>query len=709
LWDDTASLGGNEISVSLSGSCTLNHCCVDNTGYGGAPGNITENNCIHDDPLFVDADGADDQFGTADDDLHLQVGSPCIDAGDNALVPAGVTTDLDGNSRIVDGDSDGTATVDIGAYDYQTRIITSTLPDCREGEPFSVFLQAVVMTPPAQWSAVGLPQGLTLDSATGEISGTPASGTHDFYEIQVTLKDSSTPQQSTTRKLLLCVLPARSGVTTWYVDVNRGSDANSGADWNNAFKTIEWGLLAAEDGDTVVVADGVYNEYDLDFAGKKVTLRSQNGPANCVIDCRHGRAFLFTSGEDAGTVVDGFTVTGGSIDFGGAVYCESSSPALVNCVFENNDAAASGGAIHCKSSSPTIQNCTFSDNSAARDGGAVCCESNSSPTIQNCTFSDNSASLGGAISCKDSSSPTITDCTFNSNGADWGGAISYWTSGTPTISDCTFGSNSASQDGGAIYCDGSSPSITDCTFSGNSATGNGGAVYCENSSSPTVTNCAFSGNSSANYGGALCCWSGCSPTVTGCVFIGNGTPDFGGAVCCAFSSSPALTNCLFSGNSASQEGGAIWAYHNCGPTLNNCTLSGNSAANYGGAVLSNDTSYTTLNNCILWGNSASSGNEVYIFDAASSCTLNYCCVDNTGYGGQTGNITENTCIHDDPQFVDAANGDYHLRNTSPCIDKGNNSYVPAGVTTDLDGNQRVVDGDNDGTATVDIGAYEYQP
>ncbi len=92
-------------------------------GYPGL-GNIDA------DPLFVDADGPDDAPGTADDDLRLQAGSPCIDAGDSAAVPSDVVNDLDGSPRFVD--DPGTAdcaqdpgacgpppVVDMGAFEFQ--------------------------------------------------------------------------------------------------------------------------------------------------------------------------------------------------------------------------------------------------------------------------------------------------------------------------------------------------------------------------------------------------------------------------------------------------------------------------------------------------------------------------------------------------------------------------------------------------------------
>lgn len=74
------------------------------------------------DPLFVDAAGPDGRFGTADDDLKLLPGSPCIDAGTNETGPNLPDTDLNGKPRITN------STVDIGAYEFEGIIYVEEPP-----------------------------------------------------------------------------------------------------------------------------------------------------------------------------------------------------------------------------------------------------------------------------------------------------------------------------------------------------------------------------------------------------------------------------------------------------------------------------------------------------------------------------------------------------------------------------------------------------
>src|SRR5690606_12587354 len=87
----------------------------------GQDGGIANNNdsSVNDDggnidadPLFVTPVNPADAPTTAGD-LRLLPGSPAIHAGDNDALPAGLTTDLDGNPRIEGG------MVDMGAYEFQ--------------------------------------------------------------------------------------------------------------------------------------------------------------------------------------------------------------------------------------------------------------------------------------------------------------------------------------------------------------------------------------------------------------------------------------------------------------------------------------------------------------------------------------------------------------------------------------------------------------
>jgi hypothetical protein len=153
-----------------------------------------------------------------------------------------------------------------------------------------------------------------------------------------------------------------------------------------------------------------------------------------------------------------------------------------------------------------------------------------------------------------------------------------------------------------------------------------------------------------------------------------------------------LTNCIFYENTAwTASGGGYANYNGSNSTLINCTVYQNLA----GCGLRNWDSTLVVTNCILWSNY---GCEISS-DGASSLTVSYSDVQG-GYAG-TGNINEL------PFFVDPDGGDLRLSSGSPCIDTGSNAAIPSGITTDLDGNPRVLDGDSNGTVIVDMGAYEY--
>jgi len=192
------------------------------------------------------------------------------------------------------------------------------------------------------------------------------------------------------------------------------------------YSTIQDALDACMDGDTVIVRDGTYSgmgNKNLDFKGKAVTLRSENGPSNSIIDCAlDGRGFIFHSGEISDSVVEGFTIMNGSVSgAGGGIYCEGSSPTVSNCILKGNWADIGSG-IFCVVSDPTIMNCAIIGNAATSGGGIF--SDMSSPYIVNCTVSDNVAEqYGGGMSCDGGSSPTITNSILWNNSALYGAEI----------------------------------------------------------------------------------------------------------------------------------------------------------------------------------------------------------------------------------------------------------------------------------------------
>ena len=262
-----------------------------------------------------------------------------------------------------------------------------------------------------------------------------------------------------------------------------------------AFGTLRAALEAAADGDSIVVAPGVYTGPDntnLRFAGKAVSIRSIN-PADkavaaaTVIDCQGSieqprRAFIFDGGEGPGAVLNGLTIRNGfPRDNGGAIYCYYSNPTIKNCVFENNTATGyrkAGGAIALYNSSPRILGCRFQNNSASSYGGGISCRDSSSPWISDCEILDNTAGTeGGGIYSWVNAKVTLQNCVIAGNHAgEAGGGLFYYES---TPSDANSPANMPdvllSE---PLSPDPNAPSVSFCTIADNTTEGLGGGIFC---------------------------------------------------------------------------------------------------------------------------------------------------------------------------------------------------------------------------------------
>jgi hypothetical protein len=148
--------------------------------YSNIQGGYLGTDNINADPLFVDADGPDNIVGTLDDNLRLQSGSPSIDTGNNAAVPTGVTTDLEGKPRIQNG------TVDMGAYEYDNTPPTVVSITRADPNPTNAASVTFVVTFTEAVTGVGVADfALTLTGGVSGASVTGVSGSGAVYTVTV--------------------------------------------------------------------------------------------------------------------------------------------------------------------------------------------------------------------------------------------------------------------------------------------------------------------------------------------------------------------------------------------------------------------------------------------------------------------------------------------------------------------------------------------
>ncbi len=295
--------------------------------------------------------------------------------------------------------------------------------------------------------------------------------------------------------------------------------------------TIQSGIDAASDGDTVLVAPGTYSEA-IQYHGKAVTVTSEAPWDSCVvaatvIDASTASCWdlcsvvRFVDGEGPGSVLAGFTLTGGTgskVDrglfwdyrWGGGIFCKGASPRIWRCVVRGNEVpggseylSSDGGGICCDHASPTIEECTIANNTAQGRGAGIACMFRSRPLIRRCRIVDNrSASSGGGIGTNYRSGPTLVDCEISRNWAMHGGGVMFWSDAerSSELIRCTIVDNVATASGGGgIYCAFGAPLISSSTIAGNWGS-EGGGLYCDQEGFPSLINCVVWNNAPLEIG-----------------------------------------------------------------------------------------------------------------------------------------------------------------------------------------------------------------
>ena len=468
--------------------------------------------------------------------------------------------------------------------------------------------------------------------------------------------------------------------------------------------TIQAGINAANNGDTVLVAPGLYNE-TIDFKGKAITVESSAGPNSTAIswayppthaDPFYAFVVTFQSNETRSSVLKGFTITGGGLPFndfqttvfeglsvvsqgqvtGGIEVLNGATPSIVGNIVTNNGCAG----IFSSGSAPLIQNNEISDTTYPTFTYLV-----GTPGYNACFAGQSLSSFGPPIFPDYGYPGTAIWLGFNPTGT------------APPVPAVVSGNTIENNTFGAYY-----PGLPVGTID----------AYFQSRSAP----------SSAD-------WQGLYYVIENNIVRNNVTNGYGGGM---FIDAPGIVaQNLVYGNKSAYAAGGVWckcpsSAPDYGPPtvlfVNNTVANDTATLDSSEITVTEPSQLEFANNIVVGisslpafavlGNSSATQPPPYaVFDhndifnsIGQAFNGNGVVPDPTGAYGN---------ISADPLFIDAASGEYQLQAGSPAIDAGNTSALQQlanlgfPLSTDLDSNPRVQDATVTGYPIVDMGPYEY--